>query len=81
MHPILESSDIKKLPDDKIDEKISELRKKRNMVLRSNKNPLVLDQIDSLIATYMFELDDRRLKKLAKDKDKGTEHDDLINVE
>ena len=69
------------MSEDKIDEKISELRKKRNMVIRSNNNPLVRDQIDDLIASYTFELNERLAKRLAKQKDKGSDHDDIINVE
>ena len=81
MHPLIEPKDLKKMPEDKIDEKISELRKKRNMVMRSNNNPLVRDQIDNIIASYTFELQERSAKRVAKQKDQGSDHDDLINVE
>ena len=81
MHPLIEPKDLIKMSEDKIDEKISELRKKRNMVIRTNNNPLVRDQIDDLIASYTFELNERLAKRLAKQKDKGSDHDDLINVE
>ena len=57
------------------------LRKKKTMVMRSSQNPLVLQQIDDLIATYQLELHERSAKRIAKDKEKGTEHDDLINIE
>ena len=81
MHPFIEQKDIKKMSDDKISETMSELRKKKTMVMRSNQNPLVLQQIDDLIVTYQLELHERSAKRMAKDKEKGSEHDDLINVE
>jgi hypothetical protein len=81
MHPLIEQRDIKKMSNDKISETMSELRKKKTMVMRSSQNPLVLQQIDDLIATYQLELHERSAKRIAKDKEKGTEHDDLINIE
>ena len=41
----------------------------------------VLEQIESLIMVYQSELKERTAKRLAKEKDKGSDMDDLINVE
>ena len=69
------------MPEEKVQEKLSELRKKRNMVMRSNYNLMVLEQIDSMITLYQVELAERSAKRIAKEKDKGTDMDDLINIE
>ena len=69
------------MPEEKVQEKLSELRKKRNMVMRSNYNLMVLDQIESMITLYQVELAERSAKRIAKEKDKGTDMDDLINIE
>ena len=37
-HPLIEPKDLRKMPEEKVQELISELRKKRNMVLRTNIN-------------------------------------------
>ena len=80
-HPLIDPKDLRKLPEEKVQEKLSELRKKKNMVMRSNYNIEVLEQIESLITLYQLELSERTAKRLAKEKDKGTDMDDLINVE
>ena len=59
----------------------TELRKKKNMVIRSSNNNAIIVQIDNLITLYQMEIADRTAKRLAKEKDKGTDMDDLINVE
>jgi hypothetical protein len=64
-----------------VQELLSELRKKKNMVMRSNYNVMVLEQIESLIMLYQSELKERTAKRIAKEKDKGSDMDDLINVE
>ena len=69
------------MPEETVQEKLSELRKKRNMVMRSNYNLMVLDQIESMITLYQVELAERSAKRIAKEKDKGTDMDDLINIE
>ncbi len=69
------------MPEEKVQEKLSELRKKRNMVMRSNYNLMVLEQIESMITLYQVELAERSAKRIAKEKDKGTDMDDLINIE
>ena len=69
------------MPEEKVQEKLSELRKKRNMVMRSNYNLMVLEQIESMIILYQVELAERSAKRIAKEKDKGTDMDDLINIE
>tara|TARA_Y100001949_G_C15988994_1_gene331944 strand:- start:1129 stop:1377 length:249 start_codon:yes stop_codon:yes gene_type:complete len=80
-HPLIDPKDLRKLPEEKVQEKLSELRKKKNMVMRSNYNIEVLEQIESLITLYQLELSERTAKRLAKEKDKGSDMDDLINVE
>jgi len=69
------------MPEEKVQEKLSELRKKRNMVMKSNYNLMVLEQIESLITLYQVELAERSAKRIAKEKDKGSNMDDLINIE
>jgi hypothetical protein len=69
------------MPEEKVQELLSELRKKKNMVMRSNYNVMVLEQIESLIMLYQSELKERTAKRIAKEKDKGSDMDDLINVE
>jgi hypothetical protein len=69
------------MPEEKIQETLSELRKKKNMVMRSNYNLSIIEQIESLITLYQMELADRTSKRLAKEKDKGSDMDDLINIE
>ena len=51
-HPLIDPKDLRKMPEEKVQEKLSELRKKRNMVMRSNYNLMVLEQIESLITLY-----------------------------
>ena len=80
-HPLIDIKDIKKIPEEKIQEKLSELRKKKNMVMRSNNNVTILEQIENMITLYQLELADRTAKRVAKEKDKGSDLDDLINVE
>ena len=80
-HPLIDSKDLRKLPEEKVQEKLSELRKKKNMVIKSNYNIQVLEQIESLMTLYQLELSERTAKRLAKEKDKGSDMDDLINVE
>jgi len=80
-HPLIDPKDLRKLPEERVQEKLSELRKKKNMVMRSNYNKEVLGQIESLITLYQLELSERTAKRLAKEKDKGSDMDDLINVE
>tara|TARA_B100000683_G_C12119048_1_gene402715 strand:+ start:29 stop:277 length:249 start_codon:yes stop_codon:yes gene_type:complete len=80
-HPLIDPKDLKKMPEEKVQEKLSELRKKKNMVIRSSNNNAIIVQIDNLITLYQMEIADRTAKRLAKEKDKGTDMDDLINVE
>jgi len=80
-HPLIDPKDLRKLPEEKVQEKLSELRKKKNMVIKSNYNIQVLEQIESLMTLYQLELSERTAKRLAKEKDKGSDMDDLINVE
>ena len=80
-HPLIDPKDLRKMPEEKVQEKLSELRKKRNMVMRSNYNLMVLEQIESMITLYQVELAERSAKRIAKEKDKGTDMDDLINIE
>ena len=80
-HPLIEPKDLRKMPEEKVQELISELRKKRNMVMRSNVNWAIISQIDTLINLYQLELAERSAKRLAKEKDKGSDLDDLINIE
>ena len=80
-HPLIDQKDLRKMPEEKVQEKLSELRKKKNMVMRSNCNVMVLEQIESLIMLYQSELKERTAKRIAKEKDKGSDMDDLINVE
>ena len=49
--------------------------------MKSNYNIQVLEQIESLMTLYQLELSERTAKRLAKEKDKGSDMDDLINVE
>jgi hypothetical protein len=80
-HPLIDQKDLRKMPEEKVQELLSELRKKKNMVMRSNYNVMVLEQIESLIMLYQSELKERTAKRIAKEKDKGSDMDDLINVE
>ena len=80
-HPLIDPKDLRKMPEEKIQETLSELRKKKNMVMRSNYNLSIIEQIESLITLYQMELVDRTSKRLAKEKDKGSDMDDLINIE
>ena len=80
-HPLIDPKELRKMPEEKVQEKLSELRKKRNMVMRSNYNLMVLEQIESMITLYQVELAERSAKRIAKEKDKGTDTDDLINIE
>ena len=69
------------MPEEKIQEKLSDLKKRKNMVMRTNANTDMLQQLESLVMVYTVELADRTAKRLAKQKDKGTDMDDLINIE
>ena len=80
-HPLIDQKDLRMMPEEKVQELLSELRKKKNMVMRSSYNVMVLEQIESLIMVYQSELKERTAKRLAKEKDKGSDMDDLINVE
>ena len=80
-HPLIDQKDLRKMPEEKVQELLSELKKKKNMVMRSSYNVMVLEQIESLIMVYQSELKERTAKRLAKEKDKGSDMDDLINVE
>ena len=80
-HPLIDQKDLRKMPEEKVQELLSELRKKKNMVMRSNYNVMVLEQIESLIMLYQSELKERTAKRIAKEKDKGSDMDDLINIE
>jgi hypothetical protein len=80
-HPLIDQKDLRKMPEEKVQGLLSELRKKKNMVMRSNYNVMVLEQIESLIMLYQSELKERTAKRIAKEKDKGSDMDDLINVE
>ena len=73
--------DLRKMPEEKIQEKLSDLKKRKNMVMRTNANMDMLQQIESLVNIYSLELADRTAKRLAKQKDKGSDMDDLINIE
>lgn len=73
--------DLRKMPEEKIQEKLSDLKKRKNMVMRTNANMDMLQQIESLVNVYSLELADRTAKRLAKQKDKGSDMDDLINIE
>jgi len=80
-HPLIDPKELRKMPEETVQEKLSELRKKRNMVMRSNYNLMVLEQIESMITLYQVELAERSAKRIAKEKNKGTDMDDLINIE
>jgi len=80
-HPLIDPKDLRKMPEEKIQEKLSDLKKRRNMVMRTNANIDMLQQIESLVNVYSLELADRTAKRLAKQKDKGSDMDDLINIE
>ena len=80
-HPLIDPKDLRKMPEEKIQEKLSDLKKRKNMVLRTNGSMEMLQQIESLVTVYSIELSDRTAKRLAKEKDKGSDLDDLINIE
>ena len=80
-HPLIDMKDLRKMPEEKIQEKLSDLKKRKNMVMRTNTNMDMLQQIESLVNVYSLELSDRTAKRLAKQKDKGSDMDDLINIE
>jgi len=80
-HPLIDMKDLRKMPEEKIQEKLSDLKKRKNMVMRTNANMDMLQQIESLVNVYSLELSDRTAKRLAKQKDKGSDMDDLINIE
>ena len=73
-HPLIDQKDLRKMPEEKVQELLSELRKKKNMVMRSNYNVMVLEQIESLIMLYQSELKERTAKRIAKEKDKRVSH-------
>jgi|TARA_A100001015_G_C14466019_1_gene509827 hypothetical protein len=79
-HPLIDPKDLRKMSEEKVQEKLSELRKKKTMVMRSNYNLTVLEQIDGMISLYQLELAERSAKRLAKQKN-DSDNDDLINVE
>ena len=79
-HPLIDPKDLRKMPEEKVQEKLTELRKKRNMVMKSNHNVMVLEQIESMISLYQLEIAERTAKRIAKQKN-ATDNDDLINVE
>ena len=80
-HPLIDIKELRKLPDDKVQEQITQLNKKRSMIMKTNQNPELLQQLESLLTTYQLELSDRTARRIAKEKNKGTDLDDLINVE
>jgi len=80
-HPLIDMKDLRKMPEEKIQEKLSDLKKRKTMVMRTNANMDMLQQIESLVMVYTLELSDRTAKRLAKQKDKGSDMDDLINIE
>ena len=80
-HPLIDMKDLRKMPEEKIQEKLSDLKKRKSMVMRTNANMDMLQQIESLVNVYSLELADRTAKRLAKQKDKGSDRDDLINIE
>ena len=80
-HPLIDPKDLRKMPEEKIQEKLSDLKKRKNMVLRTNGSMEMLQQIESLVTVYAIELSARTAKRLAKEKDKGSDLDDLINIE
>tara|TARA_B100001059_G_C17650000_1_gene483908 strand:+ start:70 stop:318 length:249 start_codon:yes stop_codon:yes gene_type:complete len=80
-HPLIDMKDLRKMPEEKIQEKLSDLKKRKNMVMRTNANMDMLQQIESLVNVYSLEIADRTAKRLAKQKDKGSDMDDLINIE
>jgi len=80
-HPLIDMKDLRKMPEEKIQEKLSDLKKRKNMVMRTNANMDMLQQIESLVNVYSLELADCTAKRLAKQKDKGSDMDDLINIE
>lgn len=80
-HPLIDPKDLRKMPEEKIQEKLSDLKKRKNMVMRTNANMDMLQQIESLVNVYTIELADRTAKRLAKQKDKDSDMDDLINIE
>ena len=80
-HPLIDSKDLRKMPEEKIQEKLSDLKKRKNMVLRTNGSMEMLQQLESLVTVYAVELAERTAKRIAKDKEKGSDLDDLINIE
>jgi|TARA_B100000073_G_scaffold277283_1_gene237511 superfamily II RNA helicase len=80
-HPLIDIKELRKLPDEKVQEQITQLNKKRSMIMKTNQNPELLQQVESLLTTYQLELSDRTARRIAKEKNKGTDLDDLINVE
>ena len=80
-HPLIDIKELRKLPDEKVHEQITQLNKKRSMIMKTNQNPELLQQVESLLTTYQLELSDRTARRIAKEKNKGTDLDDLINVE
>ena len=80
-HPLIDIKELRKLPDEKVQEQITQLNKKRSMIMKTIQNPELLQQVESLLTTYQLELSDRTARRIAKEKNKGTDLDDLINVE
>lgn len=80
-HPLIDMKDLRKMPEEKIQEKLSDLKKRKNMVLRTNGSMEMLQQLESLVTVYVVELAERTAKRIAKDKEKGSDMDDLINIE
>ena len=70
-HPLIDQKDLRKMPEEKVQELLSELRKKKNMVMRSSYNVMVLEQIESLIMVYQSELKKELQNALPKKKIKA----------
>ena len=58
-HPLIDSKDLRKMPEEKIQEKLSDLKKRKNMVLRTNGSMEMLQQLESLVTVYAVELAER----------------------
>ena len=48
-HPLIDMKDLRKMPEEKIQEKLSDLKKRKSMVMRTNANMDMLQQIESLV--------------------------------
>lgn len=77
MHPLIDT-DLSKLSDAEIEDKIKELTKKYFSALQFS--PTVTTQILMMLDDYKNEQEVRKFQQQNQNKDDGANFDDLINI-